>query len=126
MGDFLSETVQHEPSRVLPTYMDGFCKVTDLSELFPKAVNQTLRYGLGVFDQKIHGFAAPDALLTGAETRTSSPVRISRTEDGTAVGFSYVYPCGEGASYAGGITSAAVDGLNTALAVMKRYAPYRD
>ena len=126
VGDFLSETVQHEPSRVLPTYMDGFCKVTDLSELFPKAVNQTLRYGLGVFDQKIHGFAAPDALLTGAETRTSSPVRISRTEDGTAVGFYYVYPCGEGAGYAGGITSAAVDGLNTALAVMKRYAPYRD
>lgn len=125
VGDFLNGTVRHEPSRVMPTYMSGYCKVADLTSVFPETVNQTLRYGLGVFDQKLEGFAAPDAVLTGAETRTSSPVRIIRNDVGTAPGFSYVYPCGEGAGYAGGITSAAVDGVRTALAVMKRYAPYR-
>jgi len=126
VGDFMSGKTKHEPSRVLPTYMNGFVKVTDLSVLFPNIVNQTLRYGLSSFDQKIPGFAASDAVLTGAETRTSAPVRITRNEQGTAIGFPYIYPCGEGAGYAGGITSAAVDGVKTALAVMKRYAPYRD
>ena len=126
VGDFMSGKTKHDPSRVLPTYMNGFVKVTDLSVLFPNIVNQTLRYGLSSFDQKIPGFAASDAVLTGAETRTSAPVRITRNEQGTAIGFPYIYPCGEGAGYAGGITSAAVDGVKTALAVMKRYAPYRD
>ena len=126
VGDFLQDRVLHEPSRIQPTYMNGFCRVTALSRIFPEVVNQTLRYGIASFDQKISGFAAPDAVLTGAETRTSAPVRMTRTEEGTAVGFSYVYPCGEGAGYAGGITSAAVDGVKTALAVMKRFAPYRD
>lgn len=126
VGDYLKGRAEHEPQRVMPTYMNGRCKVTDLSCIFPDSVNRTLRYGLEVFDGKIDGFAAPDAVLTGAETRTSSPVRISRTEQRTAIGFSYVYPCGEGAGYAGGITSAAVDGVNTALAVMKRTAPFRD
>ncbi len=126
VGDFMSGKTKHEPSRVLPTYMNGFVKVTDLSVLFPNIVNQTLRYGLSSFDQKIPGFAASDAVLTGAETRTSAPVRITRNEQGTAIGFPYIYPCGEGAGYAGGITSAAVDGVKTALAVMKRYAPYHD
>lgn len=126
VGDYLRGRVEHEPGRITPTYMNGRCKVTDLSVVFPDAVNRTLRYGLEVFDGKIDGFAAPDAVLTGAETRTSAPVRIQRNEQRTAVGFSYVYPCGEGAGYAGGITSAAVDGVNTALAVMKRSAPFQD
>ena len=126
VGDFLTGKVAHEPQRVLPTYMNGRCKVTDLSPVFPQCVCQTLRYGLEVFDRKIDGYAAPDAVLTGAETRTSAPVRIRRDDTRCAIGFSYVYPCGEGAGYAGGITSAAVDGVNTALAVMKRTAPYRD
>ncbi len=126
VGDYLDGKVTCDPSRIQPTYMNGFCHVTDLSRIFPEVVNKSLRYGLESFDRKIKGFAAPDAVLTGAETRTSAPVRITRTEEGTAVGFPYVYPCGEGAGYAGGITSAAVDGVKTALAVMKRYAPYRD
>lgn len=126
VGDYLSGKVKCEPCRVLPTYMNGRCKLADLSKVFPETVNRTLRYGLETFDGKIEGFAAPDAILTGAETRTSAPVRIPRSEHRTAIGFSYVYPCGEGAGYAGGITSAAVDGVNTALAVMKRTAPFRD
>ena len=126
VGDYMRGKVEHEPWRVMPTYMNGRCKLTDLSAIFPDTVNRTLRYGLEVFDGRIAGFAAPDAVLTGAETRTSAPVRIPRTEQRVAIGFSYVYPCGEGAGYAGGITSAAVDGVNTALAVMKRTAPFRD
>ena len=126
VGDFLSDCVVHEPGRIQPTYMNGRCKISDLSRLFPQSVTKTLRYGLEAFDKKIQGFAASDAVLTGAETRTSAPVRISRDQDGRAIGFSYIYPCGEGAGYAGGITSAAVDGVKTALAVMKCYAPYKD
>ena len=126
VGDFLACKVEHEPQRIQPTYMNGRCRVTDLAPVFPEAVGKTLSYGLEVFDKKIEGYAAPDAVLTGAETRTSAPVRIRRDDARCAIGFSYVYPCGEGAGYAGGITSAAVDGVNTALAVMKRTAPYRD
>ena len=75
-------------------------------------------------DKKISGFAAPDAVLTGVETRTSAPVRILRGDDLCAVGWDKIYPCGEGAGYAGGITSAALDGIRCALAIMKRFAPY--
>jgi uncharacterized FAD-dependent dehydrogenase len=126
VGDYLMQKVSSEPARIQPTYMNGRCKVTDLTSVFPDTVNQALRYGLLAFDQKIDGFAAQDAVLTGAETRTSAPVRISRNADGTAIGHDNVYPCGEGAGYAGGITSAAVDGVTTALAVMKRFAPFLD
>ena len=74
------------------------------------------------FDKKIHGFAADDAVLTGAETRTSAPLRILRDDSSRlAMGYSNVYPAGEGAGYAGGITSAAIDGIRTALAIMKKY-----
>ena len=70
------------------------------------------------------GFAIPDALLTGVETRTSAPLRIVRdTESGVSPTQSLVYPCGEGAGYAGGITSAAVDGIRCALRIMKRFCP---
>ncbi|MBO7296167.1 MAG: NAD(P)/FAD-dependent oxidoreductase [Clostridia bacterium] len=124
VGDYLKGRVEHTPNRVTPTYMNGRCKLADLSQVFPAAVNRTLRYGFEVFDSKIQGFAATDAILTGAETRTSAPVRIQRSEQREAIGFSYIYPCGEGAGYAGGITSAAVDGVNTALAVMKRSLPF--
>ena len=70
-----------------------------------------------------HGFADADAILTGVESRTSSPLRILRTEQRTALGMDLLYPVGEGAGYAGGITSAALDGLRTALAVIARFAP---
>ncbi len=82
-----------------------------------------LREGLVDFDRKLRGFAAEDALLTGVETRTSSPVRILRGEDYQSLTVKGVYPCAEGAGYAGGIMSAAVDGLRTALAIMAVYQP---
>jgi len=91
--------------------------------VLPDYVTQGLRYGLGVFDRKIRGFACPDAILSAPETRTSAPVRILRNEAATAIGHDRIYPCGEGAGYAGGITSAAVDGVHVAQAIMARYAP---
>ena len=82
-----------------------------------------LKIGIKDFGKKIFGFDSPSAILTAPETRTSSPVRIIRDEGRIALGRAGIYPCGEGAGYAGGITSAAVDGINTALSVMKKYKP---
>jgi uncharacterized FAD-dependent dehydrogenase len=124
VGDFMEGKVCHEPSRVQPTYRNGaHIRVSDISSVLPDYVTEGLRYGLSVFDRKIHGFAAPDAVLSAPETRTSAPVRILRGEQGTALGHERIYPCGEGAGYAGGITSAAVDGIKIAQAIMARYAP---
>lgn len=116
LGDFLSDSPRlTEPSRILPTYT-GKTKVCDISSVFPKFVSDTLKVGFRAFESKIAGFSASDAVLTAPETRTSSPVRINRTDDRTAVTSANIYPCGEGAGYAGGITSAAVDGLRSAMA----------
>ena len=95
----------------------------DLSALFPTVLYDALAGGLAAFGQKIRGFDAPDALLTGLETRTSAPLRILRGENLTMLGTEDIYPGGEGAGYAGGITSAAVDGVKIALAIMAKFAP---
>ena len=124
LGDFMRGTLTAEPSRILPSYRDGsFVKTADLSAVFPKPITEHLRYGLRMFDQKVSGFACADAVLTAAETRTSAPVRILRGDDLCAIGHPCIYPCGEGAGYAGGITSAAVDGLRIALAMIARFSP---
>ncbi len=123
VGDFLAGEVRHEPSRILPTYGGGRVRLADISRAFPENVNEGLRYGLSSLNRKLHGFACPDAVLTAAETRTSAPVRILRDAEGRALGHPSVYPCGEGAGYAGGITSAAVDGIRTAQSLMARFAP---
>ncbi len=126
VGDFLSGKHGTEPKRVLPTYMNGRVKTADLSLLFPKKITDMLRLGIEAFNSNIKGFSSPDAVLTGAETRTSSPVRILRNEALLALGFDNIYPCGEGAGYAGGITSAAVDGLRCAETVILRYMPSKE
>ena len=82
-----------------------------------------MRAAIPLLDRRLHGFAMPDAVLTGPETRSSSPVRILRGEDGQSVGLPGLYPAGEGAGYAGGITSAAVDGLRAAEHVLRALAP---
>ena len=124
VGDFMAGQAVHEPSRILPSYRGGtHVRVADLATVFPSYVTESLRYGLASFDRKLAGFACRDAVLSAAETRTSAPVRILRSEDGRALGHASVYPCGEGAGYAGGITSAAVDGLKTAMHIMARFAP---
>ena len=121
VGDFLSGKHGTMPSKVKPTYMSGNVVASDLSLLFPERITSMIKEGLGVFNGKIKGFASPEAILTGPETRTSSPVRICRTEEMTALGFDNIYPCGEGAGYAGGITSAAVDGVGAAIKIINRY-----
>ncbi len=124
VGDFLNGTQGSEPSRVKPSYRDGLVRVSSFDSIFPPFVLESLRYGLRSFGQKLMGYDAPDAVLTAAETRTSAPVRILRNADTfTAVGQGRLYPCGEGAGYAGGITSAAVDGVRVASALMERFAP---
>ncbi len=123
VGDFLLGKSGSEPNRVTSTYMDGaHVRLADLSGVFPSYVTEKLRYGISSFDKKIKGFAAPHALLTAAETRTSAPLRILRGESFESLSMSNVYPCGEGAGYAGGITSAGVDGIRVAQAIIHRFA----
>ncbi len=123
VGDLLSGRTGSEPGRVLPTYRDGMVRTADMNKVLPSFIIDELRRGLVSFDRKLAGFAATDAVITGAETRTSAPVRIMRGEDLRAIGKGRIYPCGEGAGYAGGITSAAIDGIRVALKIMEQFAP---
>lgn len=119
VGLFLGETSKYS---ITPSYRPGVIEC-DLNKLFPQYVGDMMKEGIRKFSHKMSCFGDMDALLTAPETRTSSPVRITRNEQALAVGFDNLYPCGEGAGYAGGIVSAAVDGIKTALAVMKTYSP---
>ena len=127
VGDFLTGKCGTAPTKVQPTYMNGtHIRLASPDAYLPPFVTAAIRDGLSDFDRKIPGFASESAVLTGAETRTSAPVRILRDPlTRTATGADYLYPAGEGAGYAGGITSAALDGIHTALAVMARFAPPR-
>jgi len=122
VGNFLAGRPGLALGRVEPSYAIGVTE-GDLAGLFPPQVTGMLREGLAHFDRKLHGFAAPDAILTGVETRTSSPVRIPRGESLQAAGIAGLYPCGEGAGYAGGIMSAAVDGIRVAQQIAAQYRP---
>lgn len=121
VSDFLDGGEGSAPSRITPTYMNGGVTMAAPDRYLPDFVCRSLRYALPRFDARIRGYAAPDAVLTGPETRTSAPVRILRSESRVALGVPNLYPCGEGAGYAGGITSAALDGIHTAAALLSRY-----
>lgn len=123
VGDFLSGKRGAGPTDVMPTYRDGKVRLASMDDILPSFVACELRYGLLSFEKKLSGFSSPSALLSGVETRTSSPVRILRNDALCAIGHERVYPCGEGAGYAGGITSAAMDGIRVAEKIMERYAP---
>ena len=125
VGDFLKGKCSAEPTDVIPTYMDGKgVKLADPTSYLPSVVTDMLRRGIQDFDRKINGFASASAVLTGAETRTSAPLRIVRDDiTRLATGYDNLYPAGEGAGYAGGITSAAIDGIRTAVTIMRRYKP---
>lgn len=113
--DFFQNRPSEGPGAVLPTYRPGV-SWTDLRPCLPDYAADTLAWSLPLMDRKLRGFALPDAVLTGVETRSSSPVRILRDE-GYQSPLRGLYPCGEGAGYAGGIVSAAVDGIRVAEAV---------
>ena len=116
--DFLHRRGSTGPGSILPTYRPGVVW-TQLDGILPGFVADNLRYALPRLDGQLHGFAHPDAVLTAPETRSSSPVRLPRNRDGLAEELVGLYPAGEGAGYAGGITSAAVDGINAAIKALE-------
>jgi len=116
VGDFLGRRASKEFGTVLPSYKPGV-RLGDLSDALPDYAIAAIREALPAFDRQLHGFAMHDAVLTGVETRTSSPVRITRDEGFESRNTRGLYPAGEGAGYAGGILSAAVDGIKVAEAV---------
>jgi uncharacterized FAD-dependent dehydrogenase len=117
VGDLLVRRASHKAGRVLPSYLPGV-RFGDMDEVLPGIITDSLRAGLPLLDRKMRGFADPQAILTGPETRSSSPVRLLRGTDRQANGIAGLYPCGEGAGWAGGIVSAAVDGLRSAAAYL--------
>ena len=123
VGDFMQKRPSEGPGRVRPSYRPGV-KWGSLDGCLPGFVTDSMRRALPLLDRKLHGFADPDAVLTGVETRSSSPVRIER-DDTCQSNLRGLYPCGEGAGYAGGIMSAAVDGIKCAEAAMTSRAPSR-
>lgn len=109
-------------SKVIPTYNRGveFCGI---NSIFPEKITNAMKIGLRNFGGKMSCFKDGGAILTAPETRTSSPVKITRNENGASVTATNLYPCGEGAGYAGGIMSSAVDGVNIALKIMESFGP---
>ncbi len=118
VGDFLAGRPSTEFGSVEPSYRPGV-RLTDLSTALPSYAIEAIREALPAFDLQIEGFAMQDAVLTGVETRTSSPVRITRGDDFQSLNVKGLYPAGEGAGYAGGILSAGVDGIKVAEAVAR-------
>jgi len=116
VGDFLRGQASTAFGSVLPSYKPGV-HLTDLADSLPAYAIEAIRESLPAFDRRIKGFAMDDAVLTGVETRTSSPLRITRGKDYQSLNVKGLYPAGEGAGYAGGIMSAAVDGIEVAEAV---------
>ena len=118
--DFINNKKTTKIGEVNPTYKPGVT-MCNLQEILPEFVIKTLKDGIIYFNKKIDGFANPDAILTGVETRSSSPVTIKRNENYMS-NINGIYPCGEGAGYAGGIMSAAVDGIKIANQILKTEA----
>ena len=120
-GDLLNNRESVTIGGITPN-IKGAYRLTNLTHCLPTVIIDALKEGIRAFDRKIHGFASEEAVLAGVESRTSSPVRIHRDENLEA-NIKGIYPCGEGAGYAGGITSAAIDGIKVFEAVTGRYGP---
>ncbi|MCW5669685.1 MAG: FAD-dependent oxidoreductase [Hydrogenophaga sp.] len=118
VGDFLKSTPSSTLGEVEPSYRPGV-KLGDLAPALPAYAIEAMREALPVFGRKVRGYDMPDAVLTGVETRTSSPLRLTRGDDCQSLNTRGLYPAGEGAGYAGGILSAGVDGLRVAEALAK-------
>ncbi len=118
VGDFLQRKTSAAYGPVKPSYLPGV-RFGDLDRVLPRVITEPLRAGLPLLERKLKGFAEPGAVLTAPETRSSSPVRLLRGDDRQSVGISGLYPCGEGAGWAGGIVSAAADGLRSAEAYLR-------
>ena len=119
VGDFLENKKSTKFLDVIPTYKPGVT-FADFNEIFPREIADTLKEAIVDMDRKLNGFADKGACLTGVETRSSSPIRIKRNEYYVSVSTEGLYPCGEGAGYAGGIMSAACDGIRCAKAILEK------
>lgn len=118
--DFLENKTTTNLGKIKPTYMPGVT-FANLNEILPEFVSNTLKEGLTELDQKLHGFAEHDAIMTGVETRSSSPVQITRDKETmNSINIQGLYPCGEGAGYAGGIMTAAIDGIKCAIKIIEK------
>ncbi|PZQ62808.1 MAG: hypothetical protein DI544_00985 [Sphingomonas taxi] len=124
VGDFLAGRASTTLGSVVPSYKPGVTP-TDLAQCLPDYAIQAMREAIPVFGRQIRGYDHPDVVMTGVETRTSSPVRFTRGEDMQSLNTAGLYPAGEGAGYAGGILSAAVDGIRVAEAVAQHIAAPR-
>lgn len=120
ISDFLDDKLTSDFSGVNPSYPIG-TRYEKMSNILPGFVINQMKIGLNIFSKKVSAFASGDANLTGPETRTSSPIRIKRGEDFFSINTYGIIPCGEGAGYAGGIMSAAVDGIKAASSIMVKY-----
>lgn len=122
MKDFFEGKPTEQFGTVTPSYTQGVTPGS-MEDCLPNYVTESLKEGIRSFSRQIQGFMTDDAVLTGVETRTSSPVRIVRDEELQCIGMKGIYPGGEGAGYAGGIMSAAVDGLRIAEKIIRKYSP---
>ena len=120
VGDFLQDKVSNRFGDITPTYAAGTA-FADLREVLPMSVIGALKSAIVDMDRKLKGFACPEAVLTAVESRTSSPLRIERDDSMQSIGVQGLYPCGEGAGYAGGLTSSAADGLRVAMALTSSF-----
>lgn len=118
--DFKVNKISSDFGSVVPTYLAG-CKFAPLNEVLPKVTISALQTAIPDMGKRLKGFDCPDAVLTGVETRFSSPVKILRDENCESVSISGFYPCGEGSGYSGGITSSAADGLKVAEKIFEKY-----
>lgn len=123
VGDYLARRMTKQIGEVIPSYRPGY-RFARLDTIYPEHIYHSLSEAILSMGSKLSGFSMEDAILTGVETRTSSPVRIVRNEDLESVNVRGLYPCGEGAGYAGGIVSAAVDGIRAAISIMQKYEKY--
>ena len=120
VGDFINNKKSDNPGEVLPSIGPDFT-LSDLNTILPEEISRSMKEAIISMGRKLKGFDSPDAVLTGLETRSSSPIRILRNVDTLeSVGLKGLYPCGEGAGYAGGIISAAVDGIKCAEKVIEK------
>ena len=120
LGDFLKDTKSTKLGSVKPSYKPGY-ELVDMRQCLPNYVVEGIKESINNFDRKIKGYGMNDAVLTGIETRTSAPVRITRNENLESISLRGLYPAGEGAGFAGGIISAAVDGIKVAEKIISKY-----
>lgn len=123
LGDFMKDRKSTAIGKVTPGYKPGY-KLVDLRECLPPFVVEAIKEAIPNFDRKIKGYGMEDAVLTGIETRTSAPIRMGRTENLESTSVKGLYPCGEGAGFAGGIISAAVDGIKVAERIIGKHSAY--